>query len=59
MYSLQVFETLGPVKMPFYSVRFNSAEDIEEKGIEIGDKIYYAPEEEQFTSFVFVNNLIK
>ncbi|GAB1604740.1 H/ACA ribonucleoprotein complex non-core subunit NAF1-like [Argonauta hians] len=55
----QVFEIFGPVRCPLYSVRFNSSEDIKEKGLQIGTKIYYAPKEEKYTNYVFVKDLMK
>ncbi|XP_041362610.1 uncharacterized protein LOC121378485 [Gigantopelta aegis] len=55
----QIFEVFGPVASPFYSVRFNSAEEIETKGIQPGDVVYYAPTVEQFTHYVFVERLKK
>ena len=52
-----MFEIFGPVQSPFYSVRFNSAADIEALGVSIGDEVYFAPEESEFTTYVFVNQL--
>ena len=39
----EVFETLGPVARPFYSVRFNSAEDIAAASATPGREVYFAP----------------
>ena len=47
----------GPVASPFYSVRFNSAEEIETKGIQPGDVVYCAPKVDEFTHYVFVEKL--
>ena len=32
----KVYETFGPVPQPYYSVRFNSCDDIKAKGVIIG-----------------------
>ena len=32
----KVYETFGPVPQPYYSVRFNSGDEIKEKGIILG-----------------------
>ncbi|KAL8587535.1 hypothetical protein ACOMHN_000941 [Nucella lapillus] len=56
-----VFEVFGPCKAPCYSVRFNSAEDIREKGVEIGLKVFFVPdpvpEVGTITHYVFVQKL--
>ncbi|XP_013420485.1 H/ACA ribonucleoprotein complex non-core subunit NAF1 [Lingula anatina] len=53
----QIFEVFGPVPQPCYSVRFNSAEDIESKGVTVGQVITCAPEVEDLTHYVFVEQL--
>ncbi|KAK3586683.1 hypothetical protein CHS0354_039152 [Potamilus streckersoni] len=53
----KVFEIFGPVVFPWYSIRFNSPVDVENKGIKVGTPIFCAPEEENFTKYVFVNAL--
>lgn len=55
--SWQVFETFGPVQMPFYSVRFNKDSDISDKNIQVGDKVFYAPDILEYSNFVFVTQL--
>jgi hypothetical protein len=52
-----VFDVIGPVSSPIYCIRFNSHEDIEEKGIKIGDKAFCAPRTE-YTSFVILSNIM-
>jgi len=52
-----VFEVFGPVKTPWYSVRFNEATNITGKGVKEGTKVYCAPAEDAFTKYVFVDNL--
>ena len=34
----KIYETFGPVPQPYYSVRFNSDDDIKEKGIILGKR---------------------
>ena len=54
----QVFETFGPVVSPFYSVRFNTSEEIVKLDIKVGEVIYYAPKEDKMlTTYVFVSRL--
>ena len=53
----QVFETFGPVAAPLYSVRFNSTADIRKRGIKVGMEVFYAPEMETFTKYVFMEKL--
>ncbi|VDM70161.1 unnamed protein product [Strongylus vulgaris] len=45
-----VFDLFGPVKSPFYSVRYNSKEEAAK--IEVGMKVYYAPKADQYTKTV-------
>ncbi|KAL0269969.1 UNVERIFIED_CONTAM: hypothetical protein PYX00_007532 [Menopon gallinae] len=54
----KVFDVLGPVSEPVYIVRFNNKEEIAEKKIEKGMKVYCAPRTE-YTSLVFVSELMK
>ncbi|XP_046584728.1 H/ACA ribonucleoprotein complex non-core subunit NAF1-like [Haliotis rubra] len=53
----KIFEVFGTVASPFYSVRFNSLDDITDKNIVIGLSIYCAPKEQEYTQFVFVEQL--
>ncbi|XP_060602702.1 H/ACA ribonucleoprotein complex non-core subunit NAF1-like [Ruditapes philippinarum] len=53
----QVFEVFGPVKTPWYSVRFNEVNNIEAKGLKVGMPVFCAPREDSFTKFVFVDSL--
>ncbi|XP_005101327.1 H/ACA ribonucleoprotein complex non-core subunit NAF1 [Aplysia californica] len=52
-----VFEVFGTVEQPFYSVRFNSKEDIKEKDIKVGDPIMFAPSADNLTKFIFIKEL--
>lgn len=45
-----VFETFGAVKQPMYSVRFNTAEEIDKEIVQIGKKVCHVP---QYSHFVF------
>ncbi|KAL6608503.1 NAF1-domain-containing protein [Neocallimastix sp. 'constans'] len=40
----RIFETLGPVSLPIYSIRFNSASEIDKEKYKIGTNIYFNPE---------------
>ncbi|XP_071107831.1 H/ACA ribonucleoprotein complex non-core subunit NAF1-like isoform X1 [Haliotis cracherodii] len=55
----KIFEVFGAVASPFYSVRFNTTEDITDKNIVAGMGIYCAPKEQEYTQFVFVEQLKK
>lgn len=55
-----MFETFGPVVSPFYSIRFNSDEDVKNTGLAIGDKIFFAAaEDKSLTNYVFLDRLKK
>lgn len=53
-----VFDVLGNISSPMYCVRFNSNQQIQEKGIIVGSLVYVAPRTEH-TSFVVVSELMK
>lgn len=56
----QIFDVLGQVKEPSYSIRFNTEQDITLKQLEIDMPVYFAPSaDKSITSFVFVNQLRK
>ncbi|KAI8093812.1 Gar1/Naf1 RNA binding region-domain-containing protein [Halteromyces radiatus] len=52
----EVFETFGPVERPFYSVRFNDADEIDRSHAIDGAAIYYVPSYER-TQLVQVEKL--
>jgi len=39
----QIFDVIGPVKQPYYCVRFNSLEHIEKNNVKVGTTVYCAP----------------
>lgn len=51
-----IFETFGPVKRPFYSVRFNSLDDLTKLNLKISDSIFYSPD---FSEIVQTEKLMK
>lgn len=53
----KIFDVLGQVNNPIYAVRFNTKEEINEFGLEINDKVYFAPTSE-FTSYVILSNVM-
>uniref|UniRef100_A0A8D0GHN5 H/ACA ribonucleoprotein complex subunit n=1 Tax=Sphenodon punctatus TaxID=8508 RepID=A0A8D0GHN5_SPHPU len=53
----KIFEIFGPVLHPFYVLRFNSPGQIEAKGIKIQDTVYFSPSVEDFTQYIFTENL--
>lgn len=48
-----IFDVVGPVVKPYYVLRFNNTEEIEEEHLEKGVKIFCAPTHEDYTFFVF------
>lgn len=54
---LQIFETFGPVVAPLYSIRFNKVEDIADKNITVGAKVFYGTNYRDFTQYVFVESI--
>lgn len=53
-----IYDVFGPVTEPYYCVRFNSNEHIKEKNI-VKDQIVYCAPKTEYTSYVFVNALMK
>ena len=51
-----IFETFGPVKQPFYSIRFNSREDLEKLNVAPGESLYFSPD---FSELVKIEKLLK
>ncbi|KAH8412589.1 hypothetical protein KR009_003528 [Drosophila setifemur] len=54
----EVFDVLGQVSDPLYCVRFNTNQQILDKGITIGDVVYCAPKTEH-TQFVILSKLMQ
>ncbi|XP_021955883.1 H/ACA ribonucleoprotein complex non-core subunit NAF1 isoform X2 [Folsomia candida] len=54
----RVFDVMGPVKQPWYCVRFNSMLHIEANGVTVGSLVYCAPTT-QHASFVLLAQLEK
>ncbi|CAI8021746.1 H/ACA ribonucleoprotein complex non-core subunit NAF1 [Geodia barretti] len=55
----KVFETFGPVRTPFYSIRINSVNDLPSLGITFGDEVYVIPAHPTLTKYVFPQELMK
>jgi H/ACA ribonucleoprotein complex non-core subunit NAF1 len=55
----KVFETFGPVRTPFYSIRINSVSDLPSLGITFGDEVYVIPAHPTLTKYVFPQELMK
>ncbi|XP_051976275.1 H/ACA ribonucleoprotein complex non-core subunit NAF1-like [Xyrauchen texanus] len=53
----KVFEVFGPVCQPYYVLRFNSHEDIDQKDLKIRDLVYFAPKIKDFTDYIFTEQL--
>lgn len=54
----KVFDVFGPVQKPLYVVRFNDEKHVKDKGIDKGEKVYFAPRTEH-TTFVDVESLMR
>lgn len=55
----RVFDVLGPVAGPYYTVRFNSAEELAERGLEPGEPLLYAPLHADVTQYVLESEIRK
>ncbi|XP_073694524.1 uncharacterized protein naf1 [Garra rufa] len=53
----KIFEVFGPVCQPYYVLRFNSQEDIDQKDLKIRDPVYFAPKIKDFTDYIFTERL--
>ncbi|XP_053316015.1 H/ACA ribonucleoprotein complex non-core subunit NAF1 [Spea bombifrons] len=48
----KIFEIFGPVPHPFYVIRYNTKDQIKDKGFKIKDTMYFAPTVEDFTQYI-------
>lgn len=56
----RVFDVLGPVAAPYYTVRFNSADELSgEHGLKPGDVVLYAPLHADVTQYVLESEVRK
>ncbi|TSK13316.1 H/ACA ribonucleoprotein complex non-core subunit NAF1 [Bagarius yarrelli] len=53
----RVFEVFGPVCQPYYILRFNSKEDIQQKDLKIREPVYFAPKIKDLTEYIFVEQI--
>ncbi|VEN43199.1 unnamed protein product [Callosobruchus maculatus] len=53
-----VDDVIGPVESPLYCLRFQSAEELTEKGVTVGTEVYAAPKND-CTKYVFIKELMK
>ncbi|GFT46609.1 hypothetical protein NPIL_488041 [Nephila pilipes] len=53
----KIFEIFGLVSRPYYTVRFNSNEDVIEKGIVPSTDVFYAPKKDDLAHYVFTEPL--
>ena len=54
----KIFDVLGNIHVPFYAVRFNSADHIKEKNVTKHQTVYFVPESE-YTAYVDTAELMK
>lgn len=52
----KIFDTFGPIQEPFYTIRFNSSDDIDNERAVIGAAVYRSPE---YSTIVLTNSLKK
>lgn len=52
-----IFETFGPVEKPYYSIRYNDINSINQRQIKLNQEVFYAPKETTYTKYVFVQEL--
>lgn len=56
----QIFDVFGSIKEPHYSVRFNSADQISTRGIELEMPVYFLPQPDRsITRFAFLDEIRK
>ena len=55
----KVFETFGPVKSPFYSVRVSSVDHAHELGLSVGLEVFAVAGNGEHTKFVFPQELMR
>uniref|UniRef100_A0AAY4DCF6 H/ACA ribonucleoprotein complex subunit n=1 Tax=Denticeps clupeoides TaxID=299321 RepID=A0AAY4DCF6_9TELE len=53
----RVFEVFGPVVQPFYVLRFNSEEHIQQKELRTQETMYFAPDLTDLTAYIFTEQL--
>ncbi|XP_071377167.1 H/ACA ribonucleoprotein complex non-core subunit NAF1 [Centroberyx affinis] len=53
----KVFEVFGPVSCPLYVLRFNSAEQINNKELTVGQTVFYAPAIKEYTGYILTQQL--
>ena len=53
----KVFDTFGPVKVPFYTVHLSKKVDVSK--LSVGTKVYYVPFNQEITKYVFIEQLKK
>lgn len=54
----EIFDVFGPVKRPYYTIRFNNRNEIESKSLSVGTLVYCAPKT-KYTQYVFIHQLAK
>ncbi|XP_078138866.1 uncharacterized protein naf1 isoform X1 [Centroberyx gerrardi] len=53
----KVFEVFGPVSCPLYVLRFNSAEQISNKELTVGQTVFYTPAIKEYTGYILTQQL--
>ncbi|XP_043918154.1 H/ACA ribonucleoprotein complex non-core subunit NAF1 [Protopterus annectens] len=53
----KVFEIFGPVRHPYYVIRFNDESHIQSKGLQTRETMYFAPAVKDFTQYIFAEKL--
>jgi rRNA processing protein Gar1 len=54
-----VFEVFGPVTRPCYTMRFDTADDLQESALCPGVDVFFAPTKAEWTRAVFTDALLK
>ncbi|XP_015791216.1 H/ACA ribonucleoprotein complex non-core subunit NAF1 [Tetranychus urticae] len=55
----KIFDTFGPVVDPYYAVRFNSIDDIANRGVKVNSPVYFIPHwPAPLTNYVFYKDLL-
>lgn len=57
LFPLQIFETFGPVKLPYYNVRKCPTTELKDLGISVGDTVFVVPSSDAMTKYVFTDRI--
>ncbi|XP_050443862.1 H/ACA ribonucleoprotein complex non-core subunit NAF1-like [Adelges cooleyi] len=54
----KIFEVVGPVNKPYYTVRFNGSDHVQKFNVNVKETVYCAPQTD-YTSYVFISKVMQ